>query len=360
MTITRLLVNRASFDKTKVIERAEPNLSEGEVLIKTGEFALTANNITYAFAGDMIGYWKFFPEAGDEWGVVPVWGFGEVVASRCPDLPIGDRFWGFLPMASHVVMKPVKVREHGFVDGAEHRQGLPVIYNDYQRTHNDAPALAAITDERSLLFPLLITSYLIADYLEDNALFGAEQVIISSASSKTGFGTAHYTGALANRPEQIIGLTSAGNVEFTKSLGLYDQVIIYDRLETLDKSVPTAYVDMSGNGDIRAALHHHFGDQMKASIGVGATHWEAPRSNATLPGAKPTMFFAPSQIVKRNADWGPGALLAKAQAANIAFAASLSDLVKVTHFNGAEAIKVQYEAMVSGATPPAQGVILAF
>lgn len=360
MTMTRLLVNRAAFDNTKIAEREVPILAEGEVLIKTGEFALTANNITYAFAGDMIGYWKFFPEAGDEWGVVPVWGFGEVIASRCPDLPVGDRFWGFLPMASHVVMTPVKVRGHGFVDGAEHRSALPIIYNDYQRTHNDPPALAAIPSERSLLFPLLITSYLIADYLEDNDLFGAEQVIISSASSKTGFGTAHYTSALAKRPGQIIGLTSAANVEFTKSLGLYDQVITYDQLGTLDQTVPTAYVDMSGNGDIRAALHHHFGDQMKASIGVGATHWEAPRSNAELPGAKPTMFFAPSQIVKRNADWGPGVLLGKAQAANIAFAATLSDLVKITQFSGADAVKAQYEAMVSGATPPAQGVILAF
>ena len=360
MTITRLLVNRAAFDKAKIVERDVPALAEGEVLVKTGEFALTANNITYAFAGDMIGYWKFFPEADAGWGVVPVWGFGEVVASRCPELPVGGRFWGFLPMASHVVMKPVKVREHGFVDGAEHRQGLPVIYNDYQRTHNDAPALAAIPDERSLLFPLLITSYLIADYLEDNALFGAEQVIISSASSKTGFGTAHYTGTLANRPGQIIGLTSAANVDFTLSLGLYDAVITYDQLGSLDNALPTAYVDMSGNSDVRAKLHHHFGDNMKASISVGATHWEAPRSNVELPGAKPTMFFAPSQIVKRNADWGPGVLLGKAQAANIAFAATLSDLVRVTHFEGAQAVKAQYEAMVSGATPPAQGVMLAF
>ena len=360
MTITHLLVNRASFDKTKIVKRDVPMLAEGEVLIKTGEFALTANNITYAFAGDTIGYWKFFPEAGDEWGVVPVWGFGEVVESNCPELPVGDRFWGFLPMASHLVMKPVKVRDHGFVDGAEHRQGLPLIYNDYQRTQNDTPALAAIPDERSLLFPLLITSYLIADYLEDNALFGAEQVIISSASSKTGFGTAHYTGTLANRPGQIIGLTSDANVDFAQSLGLYDQVITYDQLGTLDRTVPTAYVDMSGNSDIRAALHHHFGDQMKASISVGATHWEAPRNNAELPGAKPAMFFAPSQIVKRNADWGPGVMLGKAQAANIAFAATLTDLVTVRHFSGADAVKAQYEAMVCGATPPTQGVILNF
>jgi Protein of unknown function (DUF2855) len=263
-------------------------------------------------------------------------------------------------MASHVVMKPIKVRAGGFADGAEHRQGLPVIYNDYQRCQVEPPELVAMPDQRSLLFPLLMTSYLIADYLEDNGLFGAEQVIISSASSKTGFGTAHYIGALANRPKRIIGLTSPANIEFTTSLGLYDDVISYDAIMTLDSTVPTAYVDMSGNGDVQAALHNHFGDNTKASISVGITHWEAPRNKGVLPGAQPAMFFAPSQIVKRNADWGPGVLMAKAQAANIAFAGTLTGLVTVTHHRGAEAIKATYEATVCGNTPPTQGLILAF
>ncbi len=360
MTITRLLVNRAKFDDCMIAGSDTPTLADGEVLVKVGEFALTANNITYAFAGDMIGYWKFFPATGDEWGVVPVWGFGEVVESRCADLPVGERMWGFLPMASHVVMTPVRVRAGGFVDGAAHRQALPVIYNDYVRTNTDAPELAELADQRSLLFPLLITSYLIADYLEDNALFGADQVLISSASSKTGFGTAHYVGQLANRPKRIVGLTSPTNIEFTRALGLYDEVLAYDDLTTLDPETATAYVDMSGNGDVQRSVHSHFGDQTKASISVGATHWEAPRSHGALPGAAPAMFFAPSQIVKRNADWGPGVLMGRAQAANMAFAKTLSGLVTVTHHVGADAVKANYEAMVSGATPPTQGVILAF
>jgi Protein of unknown function (DUF2855) len=359
MSITRLLVNRASFDQTRIEDVPVPVLSEGEVLAKVGRFALTANNITYAFAGDMIGYWQFFP-VDPTWGIVPVWGFAEVIASNCADVPVGDCIWGFLPMASHVVMKPVRVRKGGWVDGAEHRQALPVIYNDYVRTNEDAPALAAIADQRSLLFPLLITSYLIADYLEDNQMFGAEQVIISSASSKTGFGTAHYVGQLAQRPARIIGLTSPRNMEFTKSLRLYDDVIAYDAIADLDPAVPTAYVDMSGDGDVQTALHTHFGDQTKASISVGATHWEAPRNRVPLPGAQPAMFFAPSQIVKRNADWGQGVLMGKAQAANVEFAKRLEAHVTVTRFSGADAVKQQYQAMVAGATPPMQGIISEF
>ncbi|MFX5858490.1 DUF2855 family protein, partial [Acinetobacter baumannii] len=91
----------------------------------------------------------------------------------------------------------------------------------------DSPDMAAAADLRSLLFPLFTTSYLIADYLGDNALFGARQVIIGSASSKTGFATAHYLRALAQPPAAIIGLTSPGNIAFTEGLGLYDRVLSY-------------------------------------------------------------------------------------------------------------------------------------
>jgi len=39
-----------------------------------------------------------------------------------------------------------------------------------------------------------------------------------------------------------------------------------------------------------------------------------------LPGAKPQFFFAPAQIAKREKDWGPGVVMARAgeASANIA------------------------------------------
>jgi hypothetical protein len=335
-------------------------LADGEVLIKTGEFALTANNVTYAFAGDQIGYWNFFPVDGGQWGIVPVWGFATVIESRCSELAVGETFWGFLPMASHVVMKPERIRAGGFVDGAAHRKPLPVIYNDYVRTTNDSPALAAFADQRSLLFPLLTTSYLIGDYLQDNDCFGADQVIIGSASSKTGFGTAHYVGSLVSRAITRVGLTSKANIGFVAALGLCDQVLAYDAAATLDPGVPSVFVDMSGDGQLRATIHRHFGDALKASIGVGATHWDAPRNPEPLPGPEPSFFFAPGQIVKRNEEWGEGVLMRKAQAANIEFVTSLGDALSISHQHGSEAVNTAYAAMASGKTPPAQGLILAF
>ena len=47
---------------------------------------------------------------------------------------------------------------------------------------------------------------------------------------------------------KIVGLTSAGNVAFTESLGSYDEVITYDAIETLPKT-KTAFIDMAGDAD---------------------------------------------------------------------------------------------------------------
>ena len=357
--MTRVLrVKRAAIAEAELAERAEVPLAEGEVRARTGDFGLTANNITYAVAGEMIGYWQFFPEA-EPWGIVPVWGFAEVTETRCPELPVGARFWGFLPMASDFVRRPEGVSARGFTDGAAHRAGLPAIYNDYQRTDGDAPEVAALADARSLLFPLFTTGWIIADYLADNALFGASQVIIGSASSKTGFGFAHYAGQLSPRPV-ITGLTSPGNIGFVEGLGLYGRVLAYDAVGTLDASVPSVYVDMSGDGAVLAAVHRHFGDNLKASIAVGVTHWEAPRAAGELPGPKPEFFFAPGQIAKRNAEWGKGEALRRALAANIAFVRARPGLVRVQRREGAAAVAAAYAEMVAGRTPPGDGLILTF
>ena len=356
-----LQVRRDAIDVAELAEVAARPLAEGEVRMHNREWALTANNITYAWAGESIGYWQFYPApGGDAWGIVPVWGHAEVVESRHADVPVGTAVWGFLPMATDWVYRPDKVTSRGFTDGSPHRAGLAAVYNQYQRTNDDPAALAAVSAERSLLFPLLFTGYVIGDYLADNGHFGADQVIIGSASSKTGFAAAHYVRELAGRNIRVVGLTSAGNVAFTQGLGLYDEVLTYGAAETLNAGVPTAYVDMAGDTALRARLHQHFGDGMKASIIVGATHWQAERSDAALPGAKPEFFFAPAQIAKRHAEWGPGVLDARVLEANLAFLPKVLATVKIKRAVGGAAVAEAYAATAAGKVPPTDGLILSF
>jgi hypothetical protein len=105
-------------------------------------------------------------------------------------------------------------------------------------------------------------------------------------------------------------------------------------------------------------VHHRYGDALKVSTLVGATHWEAPRNEAGLPGAKPQFFFAPSQFAKRTLDWGEGEPLLRASMASLRLAMEVKDLVRITHQTGGAAAQAAYLAMLEGATPPDQGVML--
>ena len=86
-------------------------------------FAFTANNITYAETGHSIGYWRFFP-APEGWGIVPVWGFADVLASRHEAFAPGERIYGFWPMATHATLAPQRVGPASFVDATPHRAAL--------------------------------------------------------------------------------------------------------------------------------------------------------------------------------------------------------------------------------------------
>ncbi|MEM7658787.1 MAG: DUF2855 family protein, partial [Bacteroidota bacterium] len=66
-------VKRSAFIQQQLVEIPAEALvlQPGEIQVEVEKFAYTANNITYAVAGDTIGYWKFFPPVGtkDEiWG----------------------------------------------------------------------------------------------------------------------------------------------------------------------------------------------------------------------------------------------------------------------------------------------------
>src|SRR3954452_11583573 len=117
--------------------RAETPAS-GEVQLAIDAFGLSANNVTYGVLGDGMSYWNFFPASEPGWGRVPVWGFGDVVASGVEGIAPGERFYGYFPMSSLLTVRP-EPRSTGFSDTVEHRRGLPAVYNEYVRTPDDAP-----------------------------------------------------------------------------------------------------------------------------------------------------------------------------------------------------------------------------
>jgi hypothetical protein len=103
-------------------------LAPGQIRLAVNSFSFTANNITYAAAGDLLGYWQFYPPVGEDsagWGVIPVWGFATVVASCCDQITVGERLFGYFPPATQVVMQPAQITEHRLMEGSAHRAELP-------------------------------------------------------------------------------------------------------------------------------------------------------------------------------------------------------------------------------------------
>ncbi|WP_446000185.1 DUF2855 family protein [Pseudomonas aeruginosa] len=277
--ITEVVVERRQLATAALRTRNLPApeaLAEGQALLAVGEFALTANNVTYAALGDALRYWEFFP-AGEGLGIVPVWGFAEVLASRCPGVEPGERFYGYYPMASHLLVAPAQVRGSGFVDASEHRRNLPSVYNQYLRCSSDPLYRASDEALQMLLRPLFTTSFLLDDFLAEHAFFGATDLLLSSASSKTAIGLAFLlqrNRAQRGQDYRIVGLTSAGNRAFVEGLGCYDEVLAYDRLDALDASGDALSVDFAGNGALLGQLHQRLGDRLRYSCLVGAAHWD--------------------------------------------------------------------------------------
>lgn len=303
MAAQDFLVERTNLANTSTVEAPTPPLKPGQSLIRVDRYALTANNITYGVAGDMIGYWQFFPSEGGK-GRIPVWGIGTVIESQCEGVEVGSRYYGYYPMSSVLTIEPSRVTERGLTDASAHRAELPPVYNQYSLM-TDENGFPTQHDNHQIIYkPLFSTGFVLDDFFDDNDFFGAKQIILSSASSKTAFSMAYL---LKQRDVKVIGLTSNGNAEFVSGMGLYDEVCTYDKVASLDASVPTAYVDMSGNRQVLEAIHNHFNSNLVHSAGVGITHYDS-RDGAdpsTLPGAAPEMFFAPSQMQKRNKEWGP-------------------------------------------------------
>ena len=357
MTLVTLQIDRGDFTRSRIVESPLPALEDGRILVKIDKFGLTANNVTYAAAGDMLGYWKFFP-AQDPWGVVPVWGFGDVIESAHPEIAAGERLWGYWPMASHVVLSTGRVSPRGFHEASPHRSGLAATYNAYARTRDDPADLTAIEDRRALLFPLFATSYILCDYLADNGYFGAQDLVISSISSKTAMGLGRLVvGSGTGRP-RVIGLTSPGNADYVKRLGVCDETSTYAQVAGLDASRPAVFVDMAGRGEVVAAVHARYGPNLKGSVAVGMTHWDTKRFANVQNSATPhKLFFAPAQLDKRDKDWGPGEARRRAQQACLGLVAELREAMKVSQEFGPAATQAAFARLVAGAQSPEIGVI---
>jgi len=354
--MTDFLVKRDDLRECRIAESEAPELEPGQALLRVDTFGLTANNVTYAVMGEAMSYWDFFP-AEDGWGRVPMWGFAEVERSEAEGVEPGTRLYGYLPPSSHLVVRPADADERGFVDASPHRAPLPSAYHRYLASATD-PFYRPDTEEvQMLLRPLFFTSFLIDDQLDDEGLASRGPVLISSASSKTAIAAAFL---LAQREGvELVSLTSPRSAEFVEGLGIYGRTVLYDAIDSLEAG-PATYVDISGDGEVRRAVHEHYGDDLAHSMAVGLTHWEelGAGGEGELPGPSPTLFFAPDRVTKRSEDWGAAGLETRVADAWHPFCEWTSGWLDVIPGRGFEAVQRAYLDVLEGRVEPKRAHVL--
>ena len=282
-----------NWQQLRRVDLAETPLRPGIVELAIEQFALTANNVTYALLGETFRYWDFFPAQPGE-AMVPVWGTARVSASATDQLPIGSRFYGYFPMATHCRMQPSEITGGGFVDAQTHRRALPAAYNRYERL----PVEAGKDESLVCVFkPLLVTAAMLAERIGSACGGGLGRVIMTSASSKTALLTAYCVRQLLGGDLLLIGLTSSSRVTRVSQLGMFDEVMSYEEINQLapGEAGRDVVLDFSGAGDWLEQLHAQLADALLLSLRIGKADWQSSPGKPER-GPAPEVFFAPREV----------------------------------------------------------------
>jgi len=121
---------------------SQASLQLGHVRIRPVLFCLTYNNLSYARLGTMMKWWSAYPvpkqlpepyNDESQYGIVPCWGFGEVVESQVEDFEPGRLIFGYWPYCDLICdykLEKGDAKGH-WCEVSEHRKELMPIYNRY-------------------------------------------------------------------------------------------------------------------------------------------------------------------------------------------------------------------------------------
>lgn len=353
---THLVVDRKAYNEGKIVESDPPvadDLGDLQVLLRIEKFAYTANNVTYALVGDQIGYWKFFPVEETGKGIIPCWGFARVEHSKHPEIKAGSRYYGFFPMATHLIVTPGAVRKDRFTDFSTPRQGLPVIYNQCILCETDPLYHPEHEELQSLIRPLFTTSFLIHDQFELNEFYGAKQLILISASSKTGIGLAS---CLVNEDIHVVGVTSERNVPLVEKTGYYDEVVTYNEIEKITRQ-KSALVDFAGNHSTQLAIQQHLENEVTYNCVVGMVRFESDKGKPVLP-VRAKFFFAPTYAARRIKELGPVEFGKRLAEKYHQFIQDAQSWIDIKHHKGGNNLLQLHQEMVSGQLSAREGHIV--
>ena len=254
-------------------------------------------------------------------------------------------------MSSHLIATPGKVSAHGWTDVVSHRNQLPAIYNNYIDCSADPLYDAGSEDALSIFRPLFMTSYLIRDMYARHDFMKANQIILTSASSKTALALAF---CLKDDPVKTIGLTSSHRVDKVKAIGYYDEVYSYEDIKSLSNT-PSSIVDFSGSGPVKADLARLLADNLTYLCLVGFVDWEAKKVEDAPEGV---MFFAPTYAQEKIKKDGMAAFTMELGKSYGAFAKDSKNWISIEHKEGQQALKDIHLLITDGKADAGRGYII--
>ncbi|MCF6469951.1 DUF2855 family protein [Nonomuraea sp. MG754425] len=354
MSQWEVLADREDPAKAEVRPAAPAPLQPGEVRLALEKLAMTTNNATYARFGDdgVIPFWNAFP-GPEGYGRPPVWAYVKVTESAHPDVAVGGRFYGYVPMSSHHVIAAQPV-DGGLMDTSPQRSFLHPWYLTFEPAGEPDP----LDDRKAAVHPVYPAAYNLADLLERKADEGARAVVLTSASSKVSIGLA---AELAHRGTGLrrIGLTSRGNAAFVAGLGLYDEVATYDAPASAEQGGPIVFVDVTGDPDLRRGVAGHHAANLAATVLVGFTHPAASvLPPPDMPGPDPEVFFTPAVEGQTAQEEGQEVYRARYAAAERRFLEHSTSWLTVRNGQGPEEIVAAYQALLAGEQRPDEIVAL--
>ena len=374
--------------ETCVLDETLPALREGEVRLRVDKVGLSANNVFYAQMAEapFLKFASAYPVAGrPELMHVPAWGIGTVTASENPDVSVGQRFRGFLHLASAVQLGVRKTAD-GLIASDPHRRGLVRAYNTLVEVPPAGSSLSG-EDERADLAlssaPSALSGYILAELLQQKTFYGADAVAITSASSKIALSLALCLAPNRAMGTRVIGYTSASNASFVRATGLYDDVVLYD--QPLPGPLSRQHVLVDVAGDVSSLRLNR--DRIVKALAVGGTQGSTRTSTfaafrpsgllklaAALSGSarfeawaertlhpQLEMFFAPTVMADLIRRHGKAEFDRRCDAALGAFADHMvtGGHIRVLRCESPAAVQAAYRRVFEGGVLPSEAILVA-
>lgn len=241
-------------------------LSPSSIRVQTSIISLTANNLTYGRIGHLLSIWDIHPlppsipteySNPKDFGRIAAWGYATVLSSNVPEIKIGARIFGQLPIGTlpldmHVQINPEIPTQ--FVEVSKHREKVMSLYNQYTIFPPVLSSSAELKQSQGYhaLFKIFFTtSYLINRFIfpwnanelilpgtaKDNwslkkgRLDEKTVVLVFADSGKTALSLAYLLRndrPTGKKPGTVIGVGSSSSRDFARGTGLYDKVLTYD------------------------------------------------------------------------------------------------------------------------------------